>query len=566
MNEQPFPVEQLMTPEHILSNVFGFESFRPLQKTIIDGLLSGHNQFVLMPTGGGKSLCYQIPAIILEGVGIIVSPLISLMQDQVQALQANGISAAFYNSSLDAQEARQVLAKLHQGQLDLLYVAPERLMSEAFLQRLSDIDIGLFAIDEAHCVSQWGHDFRPEYVRLGELHSLFPQTPMIAMTATADKQTRADILLRLHLQDAQQHVASFDRPNIHYNIIEKYKPKEQVKQFLNQHKDQSGIIYCTTRNRVDEVAAALQAEGLNAEPYHAGLSNQQRSQAQAAFQRDDVQIIVATVAFGMGIDKPNVRFVLHYDISKNIESYYQETGRAGRDGLPAEALLLFGAGDIAKVRGMLEQSENPEQKRIELHKLNAMAAFAETQSCRRRVLLNYFGETMEKDCGNCDCCAKPAETYDATVDAQKALSCVFRVNQRFGLAHVVEVLRGANTQRIRSWGHDRLSTYGIGKELSQIHWTSIFRQLIHQGYLEQDIANYSILKLTDKARPLLRGEQTLQLAKHYNHRRWRLWIIAINILAIQVPRPVLGILLCVSPLLHSTASRGCSVIKWCMHH
>jgi len=336
---------------------------------------------------------------------------------------------------------------------------------------------------------------------------------MIAMTATADKQTRADIIYRLQLQTAEQHIASFDRPNIHYTIIEKHKPKQQLIQFLNVHQNQSGIIYCTTRKRVEEVANHLQSSGFNALPYHAGLSNIERSKAQTAFQRDDIQIIVATVAFGMGIDKPNVRFVMHYDISKNIEAYYQETGRAGRDSMPAEALMLYGTGDIAKVRGMLEQTDNEQQKRIEIHKLNAMAAFAEAQSCRRRVLLNYFGEELPEDCGNCDTCLNPPETYDATVEAQKALSCVYRVKQKFGLTHVIDILRGADTERIRNWYHHELSTYGIGKEHNQVEWATIFRQLIHKGYLEQDIANYSVLKLTEKARPLLRGEEKLQLAK-----------------------------------------------------
>lgn len=466
-----------------------------------------------MPTGGGKSLCYQIPAIVRDGVGIVVSPLISLMQDQVAALKANGVNAEFYNSSLGSKDARAVLSALHAGELDLLYVAPERLLSESFLCRLSEIDIALFAIDEAHCVSQWGHDFRPEYVELGKLREYFPAVPMIALTATADKQTRQDILLRLQLQQAQCHTASFDRPNIRYTIIEKHRPFEQTRKFLQTQGEQSGIIYCTTRKQVDTLTDKLNQAGWSVLSYHAGLSTEQRCKAQTAFDRDDIQIIVATVAFGMGIDKPNVRFVVHYDMPKTIESYYQETGRAGRDSLPAEAVMLFGAADIAKVRGLLESMHNLEQKRIETHKLNAMVALAEAQTCRRRVLLNYFAEALDTDCGNCDICLNPPETFDATVDAQKALSCVYRVRQRFGVMHVVDVLRGKASERIKNYGHDKLSTFGIGGEHSQQQWLSIFRQLIHLGYLEQDIANYSILKLTEKARPLLRGEQQIILAK-----------------------------------------------------
>lgn len=504
---------QSESPQQVLKRVFGYEQFRDLQQDIIAGVIAGDEQFVLMPTGGGKSLCYQIPAIIRHGVGIVVSPLIALMQDQVQALRANGVSAAFYNSSLTSQEARQVLTQLHNNQLDLLYVAPERLMSESFLARLSEIDIALFAIDEAHCVSQWGHDFRPEYVQLGQLRQYFPGVPMIALTATADKQTRADIIDRLQLQRAKVHIASFNRPNISYTMLEKYKPFLQIEKFLANKTQQAGIIYCTTRKRVDELAARLQAAGFAAKAYHAGLPSRERAQAQTDFLRDDVQIIVATVAFGMGIDKPNVRFVVHYDIPRHIEGYYQETGRAGRDGLAAEALLLYGMADVAKVRGLLENTENEQQRRIELHKLNAMVGLAEAQQCRRRVLLNYFAEDLPEDCGHCDICFAPPERYDATVDAQKALSCVYRVQQSFGVSHVVDVLRGAETVRMRSYRHDRLSTYGIGAHLTQEEWMSIFRQLIHLGYLEQDIANYSILKLTEKSRPLLRGQAVVVLAK-----------------------------------------------------
>ncbi len=501
------------TPKQILQTVFGYSDFRPHQQEIIAGIISQRDAFVLMPTGGGKSLCYQIPALYLAGTAIVVSPLISLMKDQVDALHANGVRAACYNSSLDEQLSRQVLAQFHAGELDLLYVAPERLMSAAFLTRLQDIDISLFAVDEAHCVSQWGHDFRPEYVRLGELRELFPDIPVVAFTATADSQTRKDIIVRLRLHTPDVHVTGFDRPNIRYSALEKSKPFDQLKAFLNQHRDEAGIVYALSRKRVEEVAAKLQLAGFRALPYHAGLPAAQRQLAHEKFMRDEVDVVVATVAFGMGIDKPDVRFVVHYDLPKNIEGYYQETGRAGRDGLPADALLLFGPQDMVMARRMVENSVNEEQKRIETYKLNSMIAFAEALTCRRRVLLNYFGEDLREDCGNCDICSDPPECYDATVDAQKALSCVCRVGQRFGMRHVVDVLRGLDNERIRNLHHSELSTYGIGSEHSDAVWTSLFRQLIHRGYLIQDIANYSVLKLTAEARPLLKGEVQLELAK-----------------------------------------------------
>ncbi|NOQ41252.1 MAG: DNA helicase RecQ [Desulfuromusa sp.] len=508
----------LDTPENppvlkTLNDVFGYQSFRPYQEEIINRLIQGQDAFVLMPTGGGKSLCFQIPALHRSGIAIVVSPLISLMKDQVDALQANGVRAACYNSSLGVVEARQVLAQLHAGQLDLLYVAPERLLSTDFLERIRAFEIALFAIDEAHCVSQWGHDFRPEYTGLGKLRNYFPAVPMVALTATAEKQTRLDILHHLNLQNAHQVVASFDRPNIRYTVIDKAKPYLQLSAFLESRQNESGIVYCLSRKRVDEVARKLQLDGLKASAYHAGLPTAERKQVQEDFIRDDLHIVVATVAFGMGIDKPNVRFVVHYDLPKNLESYYQETGRAGRDDLPAEALLLFGYGDIAIGRGLIEKGGNPEQKRIEIHKLNAMVGFAESGTCRRRALLGYFGETLEKDCGNCDICLNPPDRYDASEDARKALSCVYRVGQRFGIGHVIEVLRGAKTQRIFDLRHDQLSTYGIGREQNQDHWSHLLRQLIHYGYLEQDIGNYSVLKLTEAARPLLRGEAELTITK-----------------------------------------------------
>ena len=416
-------------------------------------------------------------------------------------------------------EARRVLARLHGGDLDLLYVAPERLMTPDFLQRLRGdgradaVPVALFAIDEAHCVSQWGHDFRPEYIDLGRLRGLFPGVPILACTATADPETRVDVQARLGLRDAPLYVAGFDRPNIRYTVRDKLHPREQLLAFVAAHPDESGIVYCLSRKRTEEVTAQLQSAGVQAAAYHAGLPAEERRRVQEAFQKDDVHVVVATVAFGMGIDKPDVRFVVHHDLPKNLESYYQETGRCGRDGLPAEAVLLFGLADVAVARGLIEQGGNPERVRIDAHKLNAMVGFAEAQTCRRRVLLGYFGERLEADCGNCDVCLEPPERYDATQHAQMALSCVYRVGQRFGAAHVADVLRGAQTDRILSLGHDRLSTYGIGAELSKDAWLGLLRQLVHLGYLRQDMARYSVLTLTPAAAELLRGDRQLVLAK-----------------------------------------------------
>lgn len=501
----------MILPQEILQKVFGFSAFRPLQEKIVNSLCNGRDNFVLMPTGGGKSLCYQIPAIARNGVGVVISPLISLMQNQVAALKANGVAAEFYNSASTSDEARSVLRDLRTGKLDLLYIAPERVISENFLQLLSEIPLALFAIDEAHCVSQWGPDFRPEYLRLNELREKFPEVPVIALTATADKETRRDIIKNLALEKADFHLGSFNRPNIRYLMVEKENPVQQLKKILESYKDQSGIVYCMTRKRVEEVAEDLQSLGIKAEPYHAGLAQNLRQATQNAFQYDDIQIIVATVAFGMGIDKPNVRFIVHYDMPKNIESYYQETGRAGRDGLPSDAILLFGWAEVAMMRKLIENNNNDFQRRIELHKMNAMVNFAQSQICRRRVLLNYFDEKCETDCGNCDICINPPATYDATVDAQKALSCVYRAGQRFGMMHLVDILRGAEKERLLKMRHNQLSTYGIGKHLSANAWSNLFRQLIHLNYLEQDIGNYSILKLTPEAWPLLRGEIKLIL-------------------------------------------------------
>ena len=502
------------TPLQVLREVFGYQEFRPGQAHIVEQLVAGRDGLVIMPTGGGKSLCYQIPALVRPGLAVIVSPLIALMKDQVDALRANGVAAACINSALPREELLAIYASLRNGDLKLLYVAPERLLLPDFLSRLAELRLALFAIDEAHCISQWGHDFRPEYAQLGCLKHHFPQIPVIALTATADDATRHDMLGRLGLHQPFIHLASFDRPNIRYTVIEKYKPNEQLAAFLKKQQGMSGIVYCTSRHRTEEVARFLSSRQIRAACYHAGLPGEERSRVQDAFLRDDLEIVVATVAFGMGIDKPNVRFVVHYDTPKNIESYYQETGRAGRDGLPAEALLLYDPADTERLRRMLEAGQNrdPEQQRVEQYKLNLMSAFAEAQTCRRQVLLNYFGEYQSEPCGNCDVCLDPPRHYDGTEEAQKALSCVYRVGQRFGIGYVIDVLRGAQNQRVRDQGHDKLSTYGIGKELGHEHWLSVFRQLIHKGLLQQDITRHLTLQLTEAARPVLKGEQPLQLA------------------------------------------------------
>lgn len=499
------------TPTATLNRIFGYKQFRPCQQEIINALINGQDLFVLMPTGGGKSLCYQIPALHRPGVAIVVSPLISLMKDQVDALNANGVRAAFYNSSLRAAEARSTLARLHDNSLDLLYVAPERLMSDSFAARLRDIDIALFAIDEAHCISQWGHDFRPEYRQLGRLRELFPGPPIIALTATAEPHTREDILNGLGLTGVRSFVTGFDRPNIRYTVADKVKPRDQLRNFLVAHSGEPGIVYALSRKRVESVTGDLLQAGIKAAAYHAGLSDNVRQEVQNGFLHDDLQVIVATVAFGMGIDKSNVRFVVHYDLPRNIESYYQETGRAGRDGLEAEALLLFGYGDIAIARGLIDKGHNEKRKRIELHKLNAMVSFGEAQSCRRRILLGYFGDQPEEACGNCDICLDPPREVDVTEEARKALSCVYRVGQRFGMGYIIEVLRGSRNQRLLKLGHDRLTTYGIGVDRSRDFWAALLRHLVNQGFLFQDIANYSVLSLTDVAWPLLKGEQELAM-------------------------------------------------------
>ncbi len=508
--EQDQPVNP--TAQEILRSVFGYQSFRVGQQEVIDAVLAGQDSLVIMPTGGGKSLCYQIPALMKPGLTLVISPLISLMKDQVDQLVANGVAAACVNSSQSREDLIKVYQRIHNDQLKLLYVSPERVLTAEFLERLSNIDLAMIAIDEAHCISQWGHDFRPEYAALGRLKQLFPQLPTMALTATADEATRKDILHRLELIEPHIYLGSFDRPNIRYTLVEKHKPVSQVIRFLATQRGQCGIIYCGSRKKVEMLTEKLCNNQIRAAGYHAGMDADERAYVQEAFQRDDLQVVVATVAFGMGINKPNVRFVLHFDIPRNIESYYQETGRAGRDGLPAEAMMLYDPADMGWLRRMLDEKPEGPQKLVESHKLNAMNAFAEAQTCRRQVLLNYFGEYREKPCGNCDICLDPPKHFDATEQAQKALSCVYRVNQNFGIGYVVEVLRGMQNIRIRENGHDKLSTYGLGRDHSHDYWVSIFRQLIHKGLLQQNITRNSTLQLTAEARPLLRGETPLQLA------------------------------------------------------
>ncbi len=502
-------------PQEVLRHTFGYEHFRGSQEAIINGLCRGNDALVLMPTGGGKSLCYQIPSLARVGVGIIISPLIALMEDQVSALKALGVKAGFLNSTLTHEEVRHTEGLLQNGDLDLLYIAPERLVQDWTLNLLQRSPIALFAIDEAHCVAQWGHDFRSDYLKLNVLHEQFPNTPRIALTATADERTRKEIIERLNLHQAQLYISGFDRPNIQYRIQQKNKPKTQLLSFLNnEHKGNAGIVYCLSRKKVEATAEWLTMQGYTALAYHAGMPSDQKRQNQMRFLREDSVIIVATIAFGMGIDKPDVRFVVHLDMPKSIEAYYQETGRAGRDAEPATALLLYGLEDIVKLRQMMQSSEGNETfKRNEQQRLNAVLGLCEITSCRRQTLLRYFGDTLDAPCGNCDNCIDPPITWDATEAVQKALSCVYRSEQRFGAGHVIDILRGADNQKIQQFNHSKLSTYGIGEDLSANEWRSIFRQLVAKGLLSVDMDGYGSLLLTSECRPILRGELTIELRK-----------------------------------------------------
>jgi ATP-dependent DNA helicase RecQ len=501
----------------ILSKIFGYDEFRGEQEEIITHVTCGGDAFVLMPTGGGKSLCYQIPALVREGVGVVVSPLIALMQDQVTALNELGVNAAMLNSALSAVKQRQVLSSLHRGELDILYVAPERLLMDSTLELFETIPLALFAIDEAHCVSQWGHDFREEYLALSVLHQRFPKIPRIALTATADEPTRREIAERLNLKEARLFVAGFDRPNIRYQIVVKDNPRKQLLTFLSEeHPDDSGIVYCLSRKKTEEVAQWLNEAGKKALPYHAGLSAKVRQKNQERFLREEGLIIVATIAFGMGIDKPDVRFVAHLDLPKSIEAYYQETGRAGRDGLPADAWMAYGMQDAVLHRSLIDSSgADSLHKRLEHQKLNALLGLCETTSCRRQVLLYYFGDELEGPCGNCDTCLNPVEAWDGTLAAKKAIFLVKQTDQRFGATHLIDIMQGKTTEKIKRMGHDKLTAYGKGKELSDREWSSVFRQLVSMGYLSVDMERYGSIRLTPESMSVLQGNVDISLRRDH---------------------------------------------------
>ncbi len=498
----------LVNAQQLLQTTYGYDAFRGQQAEAIEAALEGRDALVLMPTGGGKSLCYQIPAQLRAGTGIVISPLIALMQDQVTALRELGVAAAYLNSTLTVEEQRQVTREFANGQLQMLYIAPERLLQPKTLSYLSQQTISLIAVDEAHCVSQWGHDFRQDYLGLSVLKEHFPTTPLIALTATADQRTQEEIEQRLQLQNPVRLSGSFDRPNIRYHVSVRQDARKQLIKFLAQHKQEAGIIYCLSRKKVESTAEWLISRGINALPYHAGLPVQLRNTHQQRFLREDDVVIVATIAFGMGIDKPDVRFVFHMDLPKSLEAYYQETGRAGRDGEASEVHMVYGLQDVVRLNQMLNESQmNEQQKQVERHKLNALLGWCEITHCRRQGLLNYFEEQAPTYCGNCDVCLSPPQTREATVEAQKFLSTVYRTGQRFGTAHIVDVLRGLDTDKIRQHNHQQLSTYGLGKDISANHWQSIARQLMVQGYLSNDFERFGALTLTENSRPLLRGEK-----------------------------------------------------------
>ena len=502
----------------LLKRFFGYESFRPLQEEVMRDALAGHDTFVLMPTGGGKSLCYQLPALAKGGLTIVISPLIALMKDQVDALHEAGVAATFLNSTLNADEARRRLAGLYNGEYRLLYVAPERLVLPEMLERLAEWQPWLIAIDEAHCISEWGHDFRPEYRQIAELRGRFPKTPLMALTATATERVRADIVSQLKLREPKRYVASFNRANLTYRVIPRNQPLRQVLDVAKRHDGESGIVYCGTRNGTERLAKRLGEQGIRAVPYHAGLDADVRAKNQEAFIRDEVQIVCATIAFGMGIDKPDVRFVIHHDLPKNIEGYYQETGRAGRDGLPADCVLLFNASDVAKQTGFIEEKTDEHERTVARQLLQQMVHFAETSDCRRRSLLDYFSEAFtDKHCGACDNCLDPKETFDGTEAAQKFLACLFRIHEKsgfgFGLNHAVGVLTGADTEAIRKWGHDKISTYGIGDEFGRDEWKAIGRELMRLGYARLTPGRMSVVELTQDGREWLRSKEPLELTR-----------------------------------------------------
>ncbi len=500
--------------QRILKDVFGYDAFRGNQAAIIERVAAGGDALVLMPTGGGKSLCFQVPALMREGLAVVVSPLIALMDDQVATLDELGVAAVALNSTLSAEEQREIADRIRRGQIKMLYLAPERLVQPRMLSFLQGLDIALFAIDEAHCVSQWGHDFRPEYLQLGQLAELFPAVPRIALTATADKRTREEIVQRLQLNNAERFLSSFDRPNIFYRIQPKDQPRKQLLGFLAARKGDAGIVYCLSRKKVEEVADFLSSQGFPALPYHAGLPNELRAFNQKRFLNEEGLIMVATIAFGMGIDKPNVRFVCHLDLPKSLEAYYQETGRAGRDGLPADAWMAYGLQDVIFLKQMLNNSEGDERhKRIEQHKLDAMLALCEETRCRRQALLAYFDEELPNPCGHCDNCIDGVETWDATEPARQALSAVYRSGQRYGVGHLVDILLGRDNEKIRSSGHQHLAVFGVGKGFSEVEWRTLFRQLVARGLADVDLEGFGGLRLSETCRPLLRGEVGLQLRR-----------------------------------------------------